>query len=151
MKKAYLIAALAITIMVSSVPLHALQKKRISKAIRTAKEKSMKQLDESVQRLKRCIKLQCTRWEALKAARDVTIAAAAVIAAMYGAGTALREGATEARGYDLLPPQVTRPAFRTGKALQYPVTRAREALRRETQPQRELRKNIEEAEELRQW
>ena len=97
MKKTHLIiAVLAAAIMVSSVPLHA-REGRISKARRivkekvsAAKEKATKQLDESLDRFKRCIKLQCTRWEALKAARDVTIAAAAVIAAMYGTGTVLQ-------------------------------------------------------------
>ncbi len=97
MKKSHLIiTVLATAIMVGSVPLHA-REGRISRARRivkekvsAAKEKATKQLDESLDRFKRCIKLQCTRWEALKAARDVTIAAAAVIAAMYGTGTVLQ-------------------------------------------------------------
>ncbi|TET36461.1 hypothetical protein E3J61_00685 [Candidatus Dependentiae bacterium] len=141
MKKAYLIAALAITIMVSSMPLHAMQKERISKAIRTAKEKSMKQLDESVQRLKRCIKLQCTKWEAAKAGRDISIAIAAAIATMYGAGTLLQKGAEFAEkrrmpsgeGSYFAPRRVTTVpyyAHKAGEALRAPVDKPISAVKR---------------------
>ncbi len=141
MKKSRLIAALAVTIMVSSVPLHALQKERISKAVRTAKEKATKQFDESIERLKRCIKLQCTKWEAAKAGRDVGIAIAAVIAAMYGAGTALQKGAEFAEkrrlksgeGFYFAPGRATRVphyAYKAGEALTYPVDEPISAVKR---------------------
>ena len=142
MKKSRLIAALlAVTIMVSSVPLHAVQKERISKAVGTAKEKATKQLDESVKRFKRCIKLQCTKGEALKATRDVSIAISAAIAAMYGIGTALKEGAefagkrrmpSEERSY-FAPRRATRVpyyAHRVGEALTSPVDKPISAVKR---------------------
>ncbi len=141
MKKTYLIAALAITIMASSVPLNAMQKERISKAISTAKEKSLKQLDESVQRFKRCIKLQCTKWEAAKAGRDVSIAIAAAIAAMYGAGTLLQKGAEFAEkrripsreGSYFAPRRATKVpyyAYKAGEALRAPVDKPISAVKR---------------------
>ncbi len=141
MKKTYLIAALAITIMASSMPLHAMQKERISKVVHTAKEKSMKQLDESVQRLKRCIKLQCTKWEAAKAGRDVSIAIAAAIAAMYGTGTLLQKGAVFAEkrrmpsgeGSYFAPERATRVpyyAYKAGEALRAPVDKPISAVKR---------------------
>ncbi len=126
MKKTHLIiAVLAAAIMVSSVPLHA-REGRISKARRivkekvsAAKEKATKQLDESLDRFKRCIKLQCTRWEALKAARDVTIAAAAVIATMYGAGTVLQIPHREYKGFSKRP-ELEKTLYGTGRVLRYP-------------------------------
>jgi hypothetical protein len=61
-------------------------------AVSNAKKRALKQFDESVDRFKRCIRGKCTKMEALKVARDVTIAAAATIAAMYVTGVAMEKG-----------------------------------------------------------
>lgn len=126
MKKTHLItAALATAIMVSSVPLHA-REGRISRATRiakekvsAAKEKAIKQLDESLDRFKRCIKLQCTRGEALKAGRDVTIAIATLIAAMYGTGTVLQIPKKKYLEQSERP-ELEKTLYGVGAALRYP-------------------------------
>ncbi len=126
MKKTHLIiAVLAATIMISSIPLHA-REGRIRRATRIAKEKATKQLDESLDRFKRCIKLQCTRWEALKAGRDVIIAVSALIAAMYGTGTALQIPYREYQGLSQRP-KLEKALSRTGEALKYPGRKLGEA------------------------
>ncbi len=79
MKNSRLIAVfLAATLMISCAPVQAVeQKSRLSKV--------KKQLNESLDRFKRCIRGKCTRKEKIKVARDVGIAAAAVLA-MVGGG-----------------------------------------------------------------
>ncbi len=80
-------------------------------------KKAKQQFNESISRFKKCVfKLDCTKWEALKLGRDLTIAAGLVIAAMYGAGTALQRGARKAPvGYT-----AKRKIWQAGTMLQKP-------------------------------
>ncbi len=115
MKKTHLVAVLlAATFMVSSVPVQAAQEGRVKKSATAAK----KQFRTSIDRFKRCMRGRCTRWEAAKVARDVGIAAAAVIAAMYVTGGALKKV-----GGPMVP-----ELYFVGEALQAPVTLARVAI-----------------------
>jgi hypothetical protein len=82
----------------------------------TIKAKVMGQLKESIDRLQRCLTGKCTKVEALKAARDVSITAAAAVAALYGIGTALQKS----RSY--LPKDLRYPAYKTGEYMKKPVT-----------------------------
>lgn len=103
MKKNHLItAALVAAIMIGSVPLQA----------ESIKEKATKRFNASLDRFRRCIQLKCSKREALKTARDVSLAIAAVIAAAYGAGEFLK-------GVGKYNP----PIYRLGKQLQWPVKR----------------------------
>ncbi len=118
MKKTHLVAVLlAATFMIGSVPVQAAQEGRVKKSATAAK----KQFRASIDRFKRCMRGKCTRWEALKVARDVGIAAAAVIAAMYVTGGALKKV-----GGPIVP-----ELYFVGEALQAPVELALMAVRRE--------------------
>ncbi len=79
MKKALIAVLLAATFMIGSVPVQVAQEGRFKKSVTAAK----KQFRASIDRFKRCMRGKCTRREAAKVARDVGIAAAAVIAAVY--------------------------------------------------------------------
>jgi hypothetical protein len=67
-----------------------IQAQTISDYARNAKQSAVNAFNNSVDRMKRCIKGQCTKMEALKVARDLGIAASAAIATMYAAGAGIR-------------------------------------------------------------
>lgn len=54
---------------------------------------AMRQFDESVARVQRCLRGECTKTEALKAARDVGIAAVAVVTLAFVGRTAAQKAA----------------------------------------------------------
>ena len=79
MKKTRLIAALlAASFIIGCTPVQA-------EGPRGRLRKVKKQLDESLNRFKRCMRGKCTRKEKIKVARDVGIAAAAAVLAVVGA------------------------------------------------------------------
>lgn len=58
-----------------------------------ARQKAVKQFNTSLDRFKQCLHANCTKMEAVKAARDLAIAATAVITAMYVIGGGMKKGA----------------------------------------------------------
>ena len=121
MKNSRLIAALlAATLMISCVPVQAEEQKGRLSAVK-------KQLDESWNRFKRCLKGKCTRSENLKATRDVIIAASAVIAAIYVGGAGLRRLGvyTKIKGMEVDKEgliEIGEGIERVGRGMQAPVT-----------------------------
>ncbi len=104
MKKFHFTSALfALALIITAAPMQAQkQESNTQKAINLAKNK----VSESIDRLKRCIKGDCSRMEALKAARDVTFA----VIAFYAAGYATRKARVKA--IKLLPfPEAQRAAY----------------------------------------
>ncbi len=77
---------LTIALITTAAPLQA------ESNMQKAKNAAKKQFDQSIKRLQKCRKGNCSRMEALKAARDVTIA----IVAMYAAGRGLQDARQEA-------------------------------------------------------
>jgi len=99
-----------------------------------AKKKAMHEFNESLARLKRCFRGNCTKGDALRAVRDLGIAATLVIVGLYGVGGALKKGADAAymntpHQYDKIVYQrFTRPVERIGKYMQKPGTIAAQYL-----------------------
>lgn len=60
---------------------------------RAVKAKAIQQFNESYNRFQQCLHGKCTKGQALKVARDLGIAAAAVITTMYIAGGVFKKGA----------------------------------------------------------
>jgi len=86
MKKTRLIAALlAATIITGSIPVQAQEEPQKIGRVR-------KQWNESLDRFRRCVQLKCTRWEALKAARDLAIMAAVVVGVVYAGKKGIEKG-----------------------------------------------------------
>ncbi len=97
MKKTRLTAALlAATIMVSYAPVQAEEPRERLRAVK-------KQLDESLDRFKCCMRGKCTREEKIKVARDVGIAALAVVGIATAAYFAQKAG----RGRPAVPYGIT--------------------------------------------
>ncbi len=109
MKKA-LTAALLAAITISSVPMEAMGQYSMP-----TKEQAIQKLNQSWARLQQCLTLQCTKWEALKAGRDASLAIAAVIVALYGLGAVTKKVAHKAESYPLL--KVGRGMQAPGKAV----------------------------------
>ncbi len=101
MKKNFVTSALlAPALITAAAPMHAAQEKQESNI-----QKAKKLVSESIARLKRCIKGNCSRMEALKVARDVTFA----VIALYAAGSVSRRA--RIWGLRQLPPAAVKPAL----------------------------------------
>ncbi len=143
MKKARLIAALlAASFIAGSASIQAQEgQAKVGRVKR--------QFNESLDRFNRCIRGKCTRWEALKAARDLAIVAAAVITAVYAGkrvvekGTEVmrsRRGEAPATGAEMEPgafrgpkaPEVSEGVF-PGEAADQPPVAVIERLRKAKQ------------------
>ncbi len=109
---------------------------------RTLKAKAIRQFDASVGRFKRCLHGKCTKVEALKAARDVGIAAVAAVTALYLTGIALQKGAkaaykiTPGKYLDTLEP-VAESVGAVGAYMQKPAQYSLEKTRRVVFPFRQ--------------
>jgi len=111
MKKNHLIIALlAATIMVGTVPIRA----------ETPKEKAWRVFNTHIKQFRRCIRGECTLREALQLARKVTVAAAIVIAVMYGVGAGLKKRASYGLKKGTLTPYGASRFYQTGMKLQRP-------------------------------
>jgi len=111
--------------MIGSMPVCAMEEKPDSAALVVKEKKketilgrAQKQFNESLDRFYRCVQLKCTPWEALKAARDLGIAAATVIAVMYVTGEAFKQ----------LAGPIMPGLYGVGEGLQAPVTLARSVI-----------------------
>lgn len=121
MKKSRLIATLAVVVLsISAMPVEA----KDSWATR--------KFNDSVKRFKKCIRLDCTKMEVAKAARDVVIAIGAITGAAYVGGRGLEIGAGRLTKYGLQPegdPSLSQKAaaraayfmHKTGKGLKVPA------------------------------
>ena len=98
-------ALLALALISAAAPLQAAQEEQKTN-IEKAKQLAKKQVSESIDRLKRCIKGNCSRMEALKVARDVTVA----VIALYIGGRTVAKGAQMVT--EQTPPSL-RPAVTT--------------------------------------
>ncbi len=90
-------ALLALALIITAAPIHAAEeisfeeKSTLSVVAQeepaqqklSFKEKAKKQFNESLNRFRRCMKGKCDRWEEIKTARDLGIAAVTVIAGLY--------------------------------------------------------------------
>ena len=88
MKKSRFTSALLVLALITTAAPIAAQEKTKEQKI-SFKEKIKKQFNESLDRFKLCMKGECSRWEAMKAARDLGITAVALIAAVYVAAKAI--------------------------------------------------------------
>ncbi len=86
MKKLGLVLLFGLT----SVSLSAMENSKPS-LTNTAKAKALKQFNETLNRFKKCLHGKCTKMEALKVARDLGIAATAVIIGLYSLGTVIEK------------------------------------------------------------
>ncbi len=98
MKKNLITVLLAATIMVSYAPIQAEEPKARLRVVK-------KTLDDSLDRFKRCMRGKCTRKEKIKVARDVGIAALAVVGIATAAYLAQKSGRGRLDG--ILPDQKT--------------------------------------------
>lgn len=106
---------MATALLISAVPVHGMQE--IGAMVQTGKEKAIQQFNESVERMQKCFrKRKCTRTEALKVARDLSIAALAAIGIVYGVskiGRPIQVGDTVSlkKGYGRLRTVISRTPF----------------------------------------
>lgn len=141
MKKNLAVAILAASYMLGTVPVSLCAQSPMLEEIRTpdketvekpeagllrrVKERWTQKLDAKVDRLKRCLKGQCTKLEVLKAALDVVIVAGATMATLYITGGVAKKGgsALSRRGYKGGGSMLTR----MGKLFRAPAKNARTA------------------------
>ena len=98
MKKNHITSVLlALSLIACVAPMQAAQEKTKEQKI-SFKEKAKKQFYESLDRFKRCMKGECTKWELAKAGRDLTIAITTLIAGLYVAAKAISPDYTPKTG-----------------------------------------------------
>ncbi len=114
--------ALMAIIMISSATCRGSEREKVQAGV---KEKVVQQFEESLNRLKRCFKGQCTKVEALKAARDLGVTAVGVITVLYITGSAFQQAAETA--YKRSPEQyresvqsISEPIYKAGYYMRRP-------------------------------